>query len=494
VVVLTLSFKAAIHIPQNINGCVGDTLFINNQIITKAGIYQDTIHSALGCDTVMEYTVIFNQTPDTAFLAESICAGEYFTVNNQQFNQPGTYFIPVPRQNKCDSVVVLTLSFKAAIHISQNINGCVGDTLFLNNQIIIKSGIYQDPIHSALGCDTVREYTVTFNQTPDTTFLAESICAGEYFTVNNQQFNQPGTYFIPVPRQNKCDSVVVLTLSFKAAIHIPQNINGCIGDTLFINNQFITKAGIYQDTIHSALGCDTIREYTVTFNQTPDTAFLAESICAGEYFMVNNQQFNQPGTYFIPVPRQNKCDSVVVLTLTINPLPAIHATADANRIEQGSAVQLNVETEELLSYYWQPVNSTLQNPVAVVEAPTWFVVEAADITTSCISVDSVFVDIIVVAAKDSCGADIFIPNAFTPNGDGVNDVFQIRTTSTLKHVQLLIFNRWGNKIFESNDITKGWNGMYKGILAPEDACGYYFYAECENGAVIVRKGNVTVIK
>jgi len=88
---------------------------------------------------------------------------------------------------------------------------------------------------------------------------------------------------------------------------------------------------------------------------------------------------------------------------------------------------------------------------------------------------------------------VFIPNAFTPNGDRVNDEFRVRT-NTLKNIQLIIYDRWGNKVFETNDISKGWDGSYKGRPAAVDAYGYFFTGECLQGEKISLKGNVTLLR
>jgi len=55
-----------------------------------------------------------------------------------------------------------------------------------------------------------------------------------------------------------------------------------------------------------------------------------------------------------------------------------------------------------------------------------------------------------------------MPSAFTPNGDGLNDVFRVKYPFTVSAFSFAIFNRWGERVFQSNDITKGWDGTYNG--------------------------------
>ena len=89
--------------------------------------------------------------------------------------------------------------------------------------------------------------------------------------------------------------------------------------------------------------------------------------------------------------------------------------------------------------------------------------------------------------------DYFIPNAFTPNNDGVNDIFYVYGRS-LKTVHLSIFDRIGEKVFESNGIYQGWDGIYKN--SPVNTGVYVYYAEVETlkGDILLLKGDVTLIR
>ncbi len=81
-------------------------------------------------------------------------------------------------------------------------------------------------------------------------------------------------------------------------------------------------------------------------------------------------------------------------------------------------------------------------------------------------------DTVTITAGAGCGNCIFIPNAFSPNNDGVNDIFKINPVCSFSYFQFEIFNRYGERVFFSNDPERGWNGLYKGL--PSDV-GTYFY-------------------
>jgi gliding motility-associated-like protein len=89
-------------------------------------------------------------------------------------------------------------------------------------------------------------------------------------------------------------------------------------------------------------------------------------------------------------------------------------------------------------------------------------------------------------------ASIFLPNAFTPNGDGENDVLFVR--GDFDEMELKIYNRWGEKVFESTDQSVGWDGTFTGRLAEPGVFVFYLTTKCADEPEIFKKGNVTVIR
>ncbi|HET9277484.1 MAG TPA: gliding motility-associated C-terminal domain-containing protein, partial [Flavitalea sp.] len=93
----------------------------------------------------------------------------------------------------------------------------------------------------------------------------------------------------------------------------------------------------------------------------------------------------------------------------------------------------------------------------------------------------------------------FVPNTFTPNSDGVNDIFYPRGSSIDRIQSMRVFNRWGQLVFEkknftANSISDGWNGMFQGRPANMDTYVYVIEYLCENGEIVPVKGNVTLIR
>ena len=108
-------------------------------------------------------------------------------------------------------------------------------------------------------------------------------------------------------------------------------------------------------------------------------------------------------------------------------------------------------------------------------------------SNGCISQDSVYIDIIF-------DSGVFIPSAFSPNNDGINDVLKPRIFGLVNY-KLIIYDRWGKKVFESTDPQQGWNGnSLKNKTINSDVFTYFVFAEYQNAAKKVFKGNITMLR
>lgn len=100
---------------------------------------------------------------------------------------------------------------------------------------------------------------------------------------------------------------------------------------------------------------------------------------------------------------------------------------------------------------------------------------------------------VYVIASECDESTVYVPNTFTPNGDGRNDVLYARS-NLITEIYFTVYDRWGEKVFETTDITKGWDGIFNGKPANPDVFGYYVKFKCNNGKESFKKGNVTLIR
>jgi gliding motility-associated-like protein len=96
-------------------------------------------------------------------------------------------------------------------------------------------------------------------------------------------------------------------------------------------------------------------------------------------------------------------------------------------------------------------------------------------------------------AKNVADDNVFVPNAFTPNGDGKNDMLMVYGNN-IKSVHLWVYDQWGELQFNSADQSKGWDGTYKGRAQPTGVYVYYLEAVLNNGETTKKKGTITLLR
>ena len=204
-----------------------------------------------------------------------------------------------------------------------------------------------------------------------------------------------------------------------------------------------------------------------------------------------------PGVYTYVLTIQSSLGCISSDTVTFRPAPPINIslTPGNSTIMYGDHLQLqatNLSPYQLI-YYWVPDNGTLNNPnindpiATPVDSVTTYIVYAMD-AYGCQTSDSVTIHL------DYAGD--CIPTAFTPNGDGLNDVFKLCNSMQYeKLVDFRVFNRWGQLIYENtNDPKKGWDGTYNGVAQDMGVYNYMIIIARPDGTNKIFKGDVTLIR
>jgi gliding motility-associated-like protein len=273
---------------------------------------------------------------------------------------------------------------------------------------------------------------------------------------------------------------------------------------------------------HSINGCDgDIQTGVVYVVPSPKPNAGADAIvCFGTTFRLNgsggtNYQWSPPnhlsnsgisnplvslpsaGTYiYILSVSINGCLSLTKDTVTVTMLPPVNVFAGrdtfvtANQPLQLNAVDIN--NSGFTSYLWSPSfglnNSASKTPIAVLNnlGTTNYIVTART-TEGCEDKDDIR---ITVFAK----ADLYVPTAFTPNGDGLNDFAVVIPVGIKEFKYFNIFNRWGELVFSTKNTSIGWNGMYKGKQQDGNVFIWSTEGVDYNGNIIRKKGTVTLIR
>jgi len=149
--------------------------------------------------------------------------------------------------------------------------------------------------------------------------------------------------------------------------------------------------------------------------------------------------------------------------------------------------KLNITTSGASSYLWQDGKTS---PVYIAEQPGIYSVTVSNI---CMSVS----DSIEIKTKDCSVLKLWLPNAFTPDGDGMNDIFkpEINDPELLKEYEMTIYNRWGNLIFITQNYLTGWNGKdYKNKTCSEGVYTVIFKYKDRVGREFIKRSSVTLVR
>jgi gliding motility-associated-like protein len=201
-------------------------------------------------------------------------------------------------------------------------------------------------------------------------------------------------------------------------------------------------------------------------------------------------------TYFVEGRDSYKCfvDTASV-TVTVNPLPTVQAGADVV-VTGGSPYPMQpVYSNDVVTYSWLPASdlscSDCPSPLTTPTADRDYIITVKN-GFQCTAADTIKV-------VTECGeSHIYIPNAFTPNGDALNNTFTIRGSGVKQVTSFAVFNRWGELVFEKKNFLPGdagaaWNGKFRGMNVPAGSYVYLASFQCASGQVFLKKGTVTVI-
>ncbi len=216
-------------------------------------------------------------------------------------------------------------------------------------------------------------------------------------------------------------------------------------------------------------------------------------IISGATTLTPTVQPEEPTTFSFIIKNESGCVTEGAIFVDILPLPELSASADPETIFEGETSQLNVTSAPDYIYDWSPNSSldnpTIANPTAAPLATTDYLVTVTD-ANNCQNTAAVTVNI----REGFCDFPyIFVPSGFTPNSDGKNDILFVRG-EFIETMTFIIYDRWGDKVFETNNQTIGWDGNKNGQALPPGVFGYYLTVICKNGDTYQRQGNVTLIR
>ncbi|KAA5534462.1 gliding motility-associated C-terminal domain-containing protein [Taibaiella lutea] len=278
-------------------------------------------------------------------------------------------------------------------------------------------------------------------------------------------------YVLATVDANGCylrDSAKIRVIPFIGAL-TPLQSELCIGDALKLHASNGVQYSWYEDASLS----------TPPDNNTFDCTSCPEPI-AKPPLGTND--------YFVLIKSSVGCLDTLKTVIVVHDKPLIESYPADTTVKYGKSVTLHATGGTL--YSWSPVSTMtdpqVANPIVTPKEPTAYIVVGLN-EFGCMNYDTSFVDVDYRVLTQ-------LPNAFSPNGDDLNDVFKVANIGLRKLITFQVYDRWGKQVFETINPDEGWDGTYKG--KPLDGGVYYYYIKLGYADNVVEtfKGDVTLIR
>lgn len=366
---------------------------------------------------VVTVNPLFNDT-----LPVIICQGSSYTLGTQIFSSAGYHPVVFPSVLGCDSTVVLNLILLPNLTNNQTVHICQGASYTFDGNVLVTSGAFTQLLQTATGCDSIINLSLIVDPIL-TSNIQAAICQGGSYTFGSQMLTAAGNYSRTIQTVAGCDSIINLTLAVNPVLSSSSSMTFCQGESTLFYGQTLTNSGVYNHTLQTVAGCDSVVTLNVTVYPIPAAPILS-----------GNSPVKCPGD---------------IVTLTIDPISNAQYqwSGPLNFSSTNSAVFFPVEIAQMGSY-----SATIS-------------------INGCVSSSAS----IPVSISNIYGYEDFdFPNVITPNGDGNNDELDIEAMfKTCQDYQLKVFNRWGNLVYSGIRFDAPFNG--KDINGAVLEHGVYFY-------------------
>ena len=382
----------------------GLPLLWNGKTLEEAGIYYDTLTNSVGCDSVVIFHLVVNQSTSYIEIVDT-CDSFTWIDGVTYYESTNNPTVTLTNAAGCDSIVTLHLT----LHLSDTTQFdqmCCYHYSW-NGITYTETGDYSQILSNQDGCDSLVIMHLTVMDTVIHHITVET--CGDYMW-NNSLYTTTGNYTQTFPAANGCDSVVILHLTVHHSTDSTLFVTEVENDMpYYFNGHSYYEPGTYIDTLLTVNGCDSI--LTLHLNVSYNVSVACDSaICESELPIVwNGNIFTETSTKTAVFTASTGADSIVVMTLTVNPIPTVSVTAFDTILCDGGAAILHADAYAVnnnLTYQWYRDNV----PVEGANTPDYSTYESAR--------DSAYHYAVVVSTEVGCSvtaqapAITFVPDPY----------------------------------------------------------------------------------
>ncbi|TWI84509.1 right-handed parallel beta-helix repeat-containing protein [Chitinophaga japonensis] len=387
-----------------------------------------------------------------------------FTVDsNYVFSEPGTYYVPIVMthpdiescENSLETILPITVIPAPVVDFTTSFSGCVGDSVHFHGMATTANGA---------GID---QWKWNFND-GDTAIIQDPV----------KKFSTAGVHDVQ------------LSIIEEA---------GCIGDTTIpVTVNAAPEVVLVDDSLTICAGSDATFEVQ---NPDPDVTYnwytdASSGTLAGSGSSLTIPGITATARYFVEAVKAG-CVGEARTPAVVTVFPQL-----TTPVVEVDSVGVN-----LIRFKWAAVPNATGYEVSTDDGVNWSAPSSGEtgLTHTVTGLQPVQEVTLIVKAKGcedrvsdpvtgkTLPDGVFIPNAFSPNGDGLNDELRVYGY-IIRDIHFMIFNQWGEKVFETNTQSRGWDGMYKGKAQPSGVYIYVCRLQLADGTVVEKKGAVNLIR
>ena len=483
-----------------------DSYFWHDSIITSSGIYRfDTLNTA-GCDSSvsLNLTIVHTlESLDTLY----ICQGDTVSVFDSDFYGDTLISKTFVSSDGCDSIRYFKIITTPLPESSILKSVCEGDSVFVIDRWLSEEGEYIIRKENSGDCDSI--YHVFIEKRPvlssfDTIF----ICKGDTISVFGFEVFDESDLEQSFVGSNDCDSTVFVHVAVLEPVFSHSSITLCPGDSVFLNNQWVKSQGQYQEVFTGSNTCDSISNIDVTVLPKPDKpeieinceeatvlAKVSDSDDKDWNILWSNGDTSESTVFtgnepaYVVFSAAPGCkiqyDFSIPLIPDLSLLPLINDTV----IEAGTVLTYDIDLD---TSQW----AVLWTPSEIFDCNSCTSVKIQVKTTTEISLSMTHISGCTyqrVFIIDINERQLYIPDIFTPDGDGINDLWKIQSPYGIDIISCKIFDRWGELLYLS-DKNIAWDGTFKGKNVSQGVYVYVIEYRDGSGEKHIVSGDITVVR
>ncbi|MBL4754951.1 MAG: gliding motility-associated C-terminal domain-containing protein [Flavobacteriales bacterium] len=515
--------------------CQGDSVQLpGGSFAAAAGVYIDTLSTSSGCDSIFNTTVSVNPTYLIS-LSALICPGDSVQLSGGAYvSAAGIYTDSLMALSGCDSVIATTVTIDLNYLITSSVSVCQGDSVLLPGGAYVNAaGVYTDSLTTFSGCDSIIVITVSI----DLSYTASStvaICLGDSLQLPGGSYvTTAGTFSDTFSTALGCDSVIITTVSLNALpqVDLGNDSTFCMGGSVTLNagnpgatylwqdgsvgpTLNVATSGVYFVTVTDTSNCSSTDTTSVTVNFVSDATispvnpvcavtapFVLIAVDAGGLWSglgitdsdsgIFDPQLAGDGVHEIVYTIGGNCGHADSVNIVVNNIPGLSLIAvdESCSGKNDGSVNLTITGAATpYTYLWDDAGLSVSQDIAGL-TPGSYTVTVTD-SNGCWSNDNID----ILASSVPCNTPyVYVPNIFSPNSDGQNDVLYVLGNG-ITELTFVIYDRWGNKVFETTDQSIGWEGAYKGDPMNEAVFVYYLKARLATSEMVENKGNISLVR